>query len=116
MGIVLDSVINMFGLSMCETPSKAQQPSLPRETSANFPTMVLGDKWVFKGHSYRYGSDAYHQKVINVEDDGSFVIETVGEKEGTYHRYYDNKYQLTKMIKIPEGTQVKTPVPPREAP
>ncbi|MDI6753687.1 MAG: hypothetical protein QME78_04745 [Thermodesulfobacteriota bacterium] len=76
--------------------------------------MVVGDSWVFRGHSYRYGSDTSQQKIIKVAEDGGFVIEVTGEKEGTYHLYYDKAYQLIKAIKIPEGTQIKTPVPPEK--
>ncbi len=110
-GIVLFSIINVFALSLCETPPAAQQTPLPRQPIAHFPKMVVGDSWVFKGHSYRYGSDTFQQKIIKVGEDGGFVMEVTGEKEGTHHRYYDKEYQLIKASKIPEGTQIKTPVP-----
>ncbi|MDO8955547.1 MAG: hypothetical protein Q7W38_01695, partial [Deltaproteobacteria bacterium] len=113
MGVVLFSVINVVALSVCETPPAAQQTPLPRQPIAHFPKMVVGDSWVFKGHSYRYGSDTFQQKIIKVEEDGGFVMEVTGEKEGIHHRYYDKGYQLI-AAKIPEGTQIKTPVPPEK--
>ncbi len=114
MGVALFSIINMFALSVCGTPPAAQQTSLTRQPIAHFPKMVVGDSWVFKGFSYTFGSDTFQQKIIKVEEDGGFVMEVTGEKEGIRHRYYDKEYQHIKEIKIPEGTQFKTPVPPEK--
>jgi TolB-like protein len=113
-GIVLFSLINMVALSVCKTPPVAQQTPLPRQPLAQFPKMVVGDSWIFKGHSYRFGSDTFQQKVIKVEEDGGFVLEVTGEKEGIRHRFYDKEYRHIKEIKIPEGTQFRTPVPPEK--
>jgi TolB-like protein len=112
--VVLFSVIIVVTLSVWETPPAAQQTPLPRQPVAHFPKMVVGDSWVFKGFSYTYGSDIFQQKIIKVEEDGGFVMEVTGEKEGIRHRYYNKEYQHIKEIKIPQGTQFKTPVPPEK--
>lgn len=114
MAVVLFSAINVVALSVCESPPAAQQTPLPPQPIAHFPKMVVGDSWVFKGFSYTYGSDTFQQKIIKVEEDGGFVMEVRGEKEGIRHRYYDKEYRHIKEIKIPEGTQFKTPVPPEK--
>jgi TolB-like protein len=114
MGVVLFSVINVLALSVCETPPAAQQTPLPQKPVAHFPKMVVGDSWVFKGFSYRFGSDTFQQKIIKVEEDGGFVMQVTGEKEGIHHSYYNKEYQMIKVIKMPEGTQFKIPVPPEK--
>jgi TolB-like protein len=113
-GTVLFGIIIMFALSICETPAMAQQTPLPGQPIAHFPKMVVGDSWVFEGHSYMYGWDTFQQKVIKVEEDGGFVTEVTGEKEGIRHRYFDKEYRHIKEIKIPEGIQFRTPVPPEK--
>ncbi len=112
--IVLVSLIIVVVLSVCETPAAAQQPPLPRQPLANFPKMVVGDSWVLEGHSWTYGMDTFREKIVKVDDDGGFVMEVAGEKEGVRHRYYDKNYQVIKVIKIPEGTQFRIPVPPEK--
>jgi TolB-like protein len=72
-----------------------RQSPLPGDPVAPFPKMMVGDSWVKSGYSFEHGSDIYHVKVVQVESDGSFLLEVKGEKEAkpSYSRY-NNKYEI----------------------
>lgn len=58
------------------------------------------------------GLDTYQQKIIQVDEDGGFVMEGTGEREGVLrHLYFDKEYHFFKGIKFPEKTMYKNPVP-----
>ena len=88
----------LFSFSGCETTPVRQEPP-SNAPVAYFPKMVFGDTWTTR----EYHQDAkgfreiFHRKVVEVGQDGSFVIELTGEKTGKHqYVYYNNKYQATK--------------------
>ena len=79
----------------CESTRAIRQTPLPGDPVAPFPKMMVGDSAVMSGFSFNYGTDTYHVEVIQVESDGSFLVEVKGEKEARPHyRRYNNKYEL----------------------
>ena len=92
----------------CATPlASPGQPEVP------FPTMEVGDTFVITGLSclQEYGPDPFTLKIIEVKPDGSFVYEAQGAKTKVFYLYYNNKYQLEKIIDINTKKEKKTYIP-----
>jgi hypothetical protein len=80
---------------------------------AHKPTMVVGDKWVFSGWSRTYGTDMYTSQIMEVKPDGSYVVETECEKaKRAFLKYFNNEFQLVKMIHKVSGKAIPVAVPP----
>jgi TolB-like protein len=78
----------------CESTRAIRQSPLPGDPVADFPKVMVGDSFVISDYSSKFGTDIYHIKVIQVESDGSFLLEVKGEKEAMpRHRRYNNKYE-----------------------
>lgn len=80
----------------CESTRAIRQTPLPGDPVAPFPKMMVGDSGVISDYSFKHGTDIYHFKVIQVESDGSFLVEKKGEKEArpSYSRYNNNYDRL----------------------
>jgi TolB-like protein len=77
----------------CQTTPDIKQSPLPGDPVANFPQMAVGESWMISEYSQKFNRDVHHNKVIQVQSDGSFLLEVRGEKEGLSYRKYDNKYE-----------------------
>jgi hypothetical protein len=85
----------------------------PGQPVAPFPTMTVGDTVVLTGlfSLHQYGSDPFTLEITEVKPDGSFVYEAKGEKTKAFYLYYNNKYQLEKIINIYTNKEQKTDIP-----
>ncbi len=70
----------------CEPTRAIRQSPLPGDPVAPFPKMMVGDSGVISDYSSKHGTDIYHFKVIQVESDGSFLLEVKGEKDAMCYR------------------------------
>jgi hypothetical protein len=90
------SFFSLFALS-CSTTTRNNPTQ--EGTTADFPEMKIGDSWTkstYKGKIF--------SKVIQVNSDGSFVIESRNETiNESFHYFYDNKYMLRKKIDLKTG-------------
>jgi hypothetical protein len=94
----------------CEPTRAIRQSPLPGDPVAPFPKMMVGDSAVISDYSSKHGTDIYHIKVIQVESDGSFLLEVKGEKEAMPHyRRYNNKYERLGGGIYGKGGSPKTP-------
>ncbi|MBW2005774.1 MAG: caspase family protein, partial [Deltaproteobacteria bacterium] len=81
----------LFVSTGCETTPVRLSP-LPGEPVAHLPKMMVGDTWVLTDWSRKHGIDTYTAKIVSVEPDGSFTVETKGEKsKKTQMLNYDNR-------------------------
>ena len=95
--LVLIGLFSFFYIG-CETTPIRTSPT-QGEPIAYSPKMRVGDNWVYEGWSRKNKRDTYRNRIVEVSEDGSFVIEIRGETSGRYkHRYYDNKFRWVKTI------------------
>jgi TolB-like protein len=111
--MVMMSLLWIAILSSCANPSKAGETASPSSPTAQFPRMIVGDSWVTRGFHPTSGLETYHLKVIQVLEDGGFLIES-REDNGTIHHYtFNNRYEWIDIVKMPEGQKLKVlPRPP----
>ncbi|MFC1815569.1 hypothetical protein ACFL0M_06385 [Thermodesulfobacteriota bacterium] len=83
----------------CATAPRKKEGPLPGEPVAEFPKLIVGDSWVVKVPSKKFGTDVSRSRVMKVNPDGSFIIENQFEKsKNKYHHYYYNKYERVKRV------------------
>ncbi len=88
----------------CESTRAIRQTPLPGDPVAPFPKMMVGDSGVISDYSSKHGTDIYHFKVIQIESDGSFLLEVKGEKEAMpSYRRYNNNYELLGEKSVEKG-------------
>lgn len=111
--VVLVSLVWIAVLSSCGTSEKAGETASSFSATAQFPKMLVGDSWVIRGFHPISGTETYHQKIIQVKEDGGFVVESKEEKGPIHHLTFNNKYERVDIVKIPEGEKIKFgPKPP----
>jgi len=91
----------------CETVPVRQEPLIGSPV-AHAPKIVVGDSWTYEGWSRKHGIDVYTIKVVEVESDGSFTVESVSEKGN--ERLINNYDSMARRIN-PPATKVKLNFP-----
>jgi len=90
----------------CAYTSVKDEP-LPGEPVADAPKMRIGDSWVRKGYTYSSGHSTWSNKIVEVSEDGSFVVELQHEnKEKVINLRFDKNWtrdteQAAKWITFP---------------
>lgn len=79
---------------------------------AEGPEMRVGDSWTHEGYSASKGTNVYHQTVIEVAEDGSYVLEEKFKTGEVYTLYYNNEYQRIKIVDKKTGKDLTVRNPP----
>ena len=80
---------------------------------ADKPTYCVGDRWMNIAYSKTNGKDNWEMKVVEVNGDGSYVVESTSETDHRrYSKHYDENFQLIKEINLETGELEPIPVSP----
>jgi TolB-like protein len=91
----------------CGTATTGKQAPLPNEPVAQFPKMIIGDKWVVKLFIEDEGIITRNATVIETEPDGSFVLEIKDSNGRTLLWYLNNRHELVRGVNVTKGAPIK---------
>jgi uncharacterized caspase-like protein len=77
----------------CQTTGRGKLAPSPGEPVADFPQMTVGDSFTMRLDIYQAGFGTFHWKVIEVLEDGSFIMESTREGSNRKNKLYVHKEQ-----------------------